>query len=415
MDAKKRTPRIARGAALGAVALLAVYAVGLGLLLPPIARKVGADKLGEALGRPVAIERIRVNPFTLAASVEGVRIFEADGRTVFAAFDTLDLEVSPNSLRHLAPVFDSATLRGLDVKLVRDGEAHYNVTDIVERLGTPSPTPRRAAFSVSNIHVAGGRVELDDRPMKARHQVDAIDIAIPFVSSLPVHAKDLVKPAFSARVNGAPLRLEAETLPFEPSLATNLAVEWKGVDMKRYASYPPVPLPVAIGSGTLDARLTIRFEQAKGSGPSFRIAGTAAIADLAAAMENAGALRAASIEVDLAELRPLARTLKLAAVRAKDFQVTVEESEYPRFVRAAYAFAKLPPGELSVAEMETRLLEHAAIDEAALQKLAVERAVRVMGYLTGEGKLATERVLLASAPAAAKAEGSASRVVFELK
>src|SRR5258706_2995672 len=326
MDANNRTRRIARGAAVGAVALFALYAVGVGLVLPPLARDTATARLGEALGRSVTIERVRVNPFTLAASIEGLRILEADRKTVFASFEALDLQASLKSLRHLAPVVDSAVMRGLRIHVVRDAETHYNLTDIVQRIAPPQRGDRSRPlhFSFSNIHVAGGQLDFEDRPMQARHEIRDIDLAIPFISSLPLHARELVKPAFSATANGAPLRFAGDTLPFESSLATHISLEAKAIDLRRYATYSPVPLPVTVDSGTLDATIRVRF-QTSAKEPAFEIAGNAVVRDLACSTsESKPYARVGRVEVDLDQLRPLAQTLALAAVRVKDLEASAD-------------------------------------------------------------------------------------------
>ena len=66
---------------------------------------------------------------------------ESDGRTTFASFDRLDVDGSIASIYHLAPVADAVTLSGLKVNLVRDGDSHYNVTDILGRLAAAPKGP----------------------------------------------------------------------------------------------------------------------------------------------------------------------------------------------------------------------------------------------------------------------------------
>ena len=121
------------------------------------------------------------------------------------------------------------------------------------------------------------------------------------------------------------------------------------------------------------------------------------------------------------ELRPL----KFAALRHEVAQAkrralggerdaTVDDTEYPRFLRAAYANAKLPAGDLSVAEMEARLLEHMPVDADVMRKLAESRADRVIKYLASEGQLPADRIVLASVDESAPAK-DASRVVFALR
>src|SRR6185436_16190520 len=133
-----------------------VYGVLFGLVAPPIAKRVLASKLGETLGRVVEIDGISINPYTLSAQAEGVRILEADRKTSFVSFDRLDVNGSITSLTRMAPVVDDMTLDGLKVRLVRDGESHYNASDILARLAAKPKEKAEdpARFSVSNIRIA---------------------------------------------------------------------------------------------------------------------------------------------------------------------------------------------------------------------------------------------------------------------
>src|SRR6185295_6392808 len=133
-----------------------------------------ADKLGERLGRVVALDELTFNPFTLAATARGFRILEADGKTTFVSFDTLDVDASASSIYRLAPVADGVTLSGLKVNLVRDTETHYNLSYILERLAARPATPekdsaKQAGFSVSNVQIVDSAIEFDDRPQGRKH------------------------------------------------------------------------------------------------------------------------------------------------------------------------------------------------------------------------------------------------------
>ena len=224
---------------------VALYGVIVGLIVPPFAKKAIAEKLGERIGRSVAIDSLSVNPYTLNATVKGLRILEPNGTTAFASFDRLDLNGSITSVYRLAPVADEVTLTGLKVNLVRDGETHYNLTDILGRLAAApaQKDDKKAEFSLSNIRLVNARVDFDDRPKGAKHQVTEIDVAIPFVSNLPTHLKEYVQPTFAAKVNGTPLHLTGETLPFENSLRTHVAIDLDALEIHRYVEYSPTALP----------------------------------------------------------------------------------------------------------------------------------------------------------------------------
>ena len=303
---------------LSLMAAVALYGVIFGLVLPPFARKAIAEDLGGRWGRVVVIDDLAINPYTLGLTMKGFRILEPDGRATFASFDRLDVDGSIASIRHLAPVADSVTLSGLKVNLVRDGDSHYNVTDIVERLAA-APKARlvkNAEYSLANIRFTGGRLDFDDRPKGKKHQVTGIEIAIPFVSNLPTHLKEFVQPKFSAEINGAPLRFTGETLPFENSLRTHLAIDLDSLEVPRYVEYSPAALPVKIDAGKLDAHLSVRFAQAAGNVPSIDVTGKLALRDVRLSTPGEAALAGfARIDLDLASLDPLAGMAHVNSLR----------------------------------------------------------------------------------------------------
>jgi hypothetical protein len=324
MDPPVRSRRW-RVAALAVLGTVAAYAVIVGLVVPPIAKKLIAEKAGEKLGRVVVLDELRINPFTLDATARGLRVLEADGTSPFVTFDVLHIEGSATSLYRLAPIADSVTLSGLKVNLVRDADTHYNVSDIVQRLAVnpaqsePKAGERPAQFSLSNLRLVNARVDFDDRPLGKKHQVTDINIAVPFISNLPRHLKEFVQPSFAAEVNGSPLTLTGETLPFEDSLRTHVALDLDALDLRRYVEYSPVPLPVKIASGKLHATLSVRFTQAGKNDPTLDVAGKLALEDLGIANGDGSALvKAGLIEADIASFDPLAGLARVTTFAVKD-------------------------------------------------------------------------------------------------
>ena len=310
--------RTAAGVALAAVGL---YAIAGFLVVPPVAKKLIVDNVREKLGRVAHIDSLRFNPFTLDATARGFTIMEADGRTPFVSFDHLDVNGSITSVYRLAPVVDALTLDGLKVRLVRDTDTHYNLSDVLARLAArlAKPAEEKAQFSVNNIRIDGARIDFDDRPKGARHVVSDIHIAIPSISNLPGHLTEYVKPAFAAKVNGAPMHFEGETLPFENSRRTHIAIELDALDVPRYVAYSPAALPLKIDAGKLDAKLSVRFTESAGKDPSIDIAGTLALRELKlSAPGDGGTVQAGRIDVAISSLDPVAGLTKIASLKLTD-------------------------------------------------------------------------------------------------
>jgi uncharacterized protein involved in outer membrane biogenesis len=220
------------------------------------------------------------------------------------------------------------------VNLVRDGDTHYNVTDILGRLAAKQPEKEKdkdpARFSLSNIRVVNARVDFDDRPKGARQEVTDIDIAIPFASNLPTHLKEYVQPKFSAKVNGTPLHLAGETMPFENSLRTHVTLDLDALEIPRYVIYSPSALPIQIDNGKLDARIAVRFTQAAGKNPSVDVAGKLALRDLKVSSPSEGPLAGVGrIDAQIASFDPFAGTLHVTSVKVSDAAALKDEVRVP--------------------------------------------------------------------------------------
>ncbi len=163
------------------------------------------------------------------------------------------------------------------------------------------------------------RVDFDDRPKGTKHQVTEIDIAIPFISNLPTHLKEYVQPKFSAKVNGTPLQLAGETLPFENSLATHVKVDLDALEIHRYVAYSPAELPLKVDAGKLDAHLSVRFTQAAGKNPSVDVAGKLALHGVEVSSAEQGPVAGVgTVEADIASFDPFAGTLHVNSVRVAE-------------------------------------------------------------------------------------------------
>src|SRR5690606_18400438 len=158
------------------LAVVAVYALLGFVVAPRVAQTQLVERLGAELGRPVAIERIEFNPFTLLLRVHGLSVSEPDGGARFAGFDRLDADLSWRSLYRLAPVLSSVSLHRPHLRRARDEHGRYNIQDLLDEWAArppsePGPTPR---FSVANIVVDEGRFEFDDAQLDVRHEVASL-------------------------------------------------------------------------------------------------------------------------------------------------------------------------------------------------------------------------------------------------
>jgi uncharacterized protein involved in outer membrane biogenesis len=293
----------ARTIALWTAGVLAAYAIVGFLVAPPIVRSQLQSALAEQLGREVTIERVRINPFVLSASIRGFALKTRDAAENAFAFDELHVDLAPSSLFRLAPVIESIRLSKPYLRFVRYEDKSYSFQDIVDRFSSrpaspPGPTPR---FAVYNIVLADGRVEIDDRPEKAKHVVSDLQIGIPFISSLPSQIDINVQPRLTARVNGTLFDLGGETKPMTDTRETKLRIDIDDLQVGKYLEYSPVPLRVKIPSAGLTTRLELALSTQNEKLNTLTLSGSVRLQKFAAQKADGApllALEALNVDID---------------------------------------------------------------------------------------------------------------------
>lgn len=249
--------------------------------LPGYAKGKLEAMLSESLRRPVTIQSIDIQPYTLELTVRGFRIGEketsADAGKALFSLDELYTNLSIASVARRAPVISSVLLKAPAVRLVREAENRFNITDLVEDLLKRPDEGGETMFSVSNVTIEGGRFEFVDRLKQSHQEISEIRVGVPFIANFESHEETWVEPHFSARVNGAPLTLGGKLRPFTENRAATLELKLKDVDLTRIDEYSPVPTGISLLSGYFDSDLLLTFSQVHGEPPIIALAGSAAL------------------------------------------------------------------------------------------------------------------------------------------
>jgi uncharacterized protein involved in outer membrane biogenesis len=282
ISAALRSPKTKKYGLHAIVAFVVIGILGF-FVLPPIVKSLLIEKLGEALHRPVFISNVSINPFALSLQVDGVAIQEKGGGETVVSFDSLYVNLESSSLFRGGPVISEIRLSGPKFKIVRLADRRYNFSDLIDEMlvrpvsPTPTPTP---PFSLNNIQLSGGSVEFDDRLADEKHVLGDINLTLPFISSLAYATESFVEPAFSAKLNGAPLAMKGKSKPFAESLESELILDLDNLQLAKYLDYAPFHLPITMVSGSLDGDLKVVFRQQKNRASTLSLSGTAALKDL---------------------------------------------------------------------------------------------------------------------------------------
>ncbi len=244
------------GAVFAAVILFAFFA------LPPLARSYLMRTLSETLHREVTIQQIRINPFTLSLTVRGVAVKDRETSDTFASFDQLFINLQSVSAFRLALILKQVRLDRPYIRIVHHQDGSYNFSDLLgagssDQGGNAAP-PK---FSLNNIQIVDGSVDLIDQPKQTNHTVRDLNIAFPFIANYSYYVETSVEPKISATINDSRYLLEGKTKPFASTRQTVFDVEVTDLDLPHYLAYMPIKTNFAIRSGKMTVKAQLSFVQ----------------------------------------------------------------------------------------------------------------------------------------------------------
>ena len=254
---------------------LAVLLLVAWLAVPPIVRAQLESRLTEALGRPTTVESVEFNPFDLRLTVFGLAIVDRAGAQPLLAVEVLVANFSTASLWHRAPVLDALTVVRPRLSLARDRDGRYNIQDLIDKALAPSPEPVR--FSLNNIEIDDGQIAFADGVTGRKHELAALNIGIPFLSSLPHQTAILVTPRLNGTVNGTHIALEGTSVPFAEHRDATIDIDLDALPLSPYVAYLPVKPRFDLAGGALTTKLKVVFVEAASGERRLEVRGDARI------------------------------------------------------------------------------------------------------------------------------------------
>ncbi|KQW37581.1 hypothetical protein ASC76_05555 [Rhizobacter sp. Root404] len=307
----------------GAVLLLWI---AVWLAVPPLLKWQLPLRASEALGRPVTLGAVSFHPWTLELALSDLAVGgPAPASEPLLKVGRLRADVSTSSLFRLAPVIEALDVDGLRVRVARTAEGHYDIDDLITRF-TPKPDAKPdaepARFALYNLQVRDAQLRFDDRPVQRVHNVDALQLTLPFISNLPAQVQVKVEPRLAFRLNGTPFDSGAQATPFAQTRAGDLKLAMTDLDLAPYLPYLPASLPVRVTQGRVSADIALSFSVPPGSAPSVALKGMVGARDLA--LTDAGGAPLAAwrqLSLRLSDVQPLARKVGLDSLKIDGLHV----------------------------------------------------------------------------------------------
>ncbi|MEO6033013.1 MAG: DUF748 domain-containing protein [Burkholderiaceae bacterium] len=236
----------------------------------------------------------------------------------------LHVDLSMASLLRRAPVISALEIDAPQLRVTRTAPGHYDVDDLIERF-TPradAPPSEPASFALYNLQVRGADVRFDDRPVGRVQRIEALQLALPFLSNLPADVDVTVVPRLAFRLNGVAFDSGAQATPFARTRSGMLELAVGKLELAPYLGYLPDSLPVRLVRGAVSADLALQFALPEEGAPSVVLTGTIGAFDVALTDARAAPLLDwRELKLGLNEVRPLARKVSLDVLRIDGAQL----------------------------------------------------------------------------------------------
>ncbi|MFM2059180.1 MAG: hypothetical protein RLY71_3565, partial [Pseudomonadota bacterium] len=314
--------------------------------LPDWARPRIEAAATEALGTPVQLGRIELAPWQLDLRLHDLQVGPAEAP--LARLASAHVQLAAESLWRGAPVLRRIELVGPSLWLRREAPERYNFSAVLAHLqARQAKAPKTAdtappRFALHNITLQGGQIHLQDDVLGQRHDIESLQIGLPFISNLPSDVSTEVQPQLQAKVDGSALQLKAQARPFAPGQPAQLQLDWRALALQPWLGLvkPLLPAELApqLAAGTLDAALSVDFEATQGAAaPRLLVRGNVTLNGLDLALPGLGAqARWNKLQLRELTLAPLTQDYRLAAI-----EIDGLDARYTR--QAATATRPVPP------------------------------------------------------------------------
>jgi uncharacterized protein involved in outer membrane biogenesis len=323
--------------AIGALAALLIF---MAAALPVLIKNKAVELLREATGRNVRIERVSLNPLTLTAAVRGFAVEEKGGGP-FLSVGALRISVSPTSIYRRTLVLSEVFIESPSLRIIRTGANSFNFSEIVERQ-KKEENPKSAGvfpFVLNRFQLTGGSLVLDDRIVAGgrKHSIHNLEIALPWLSSIPAEADREAVPRISALVNGAPLVVTAKVKLFSKDLESSVHIALQQFSLPELLAYVPQAPPVELASGKLTIDADILYRQAADRNPELSVKGLARLDALDLNLKTGQPLlKLPSLEIKTSRLEPFAGLFDVEAITLTGMELFVSRDR-----RGEWMFARL--------------------------------------------------------------------------
>ena len=319
------------------------------LAIPPLVKGPLERIASEQLGRTVTVGGIDFEPWSLEFALRDVTVAGANGAPPQLTIGRVYADGELQSLLRMAPVVDAFTIENPVVRITHLGDGRYDVDDIIAKVTAPKSEPEPdtgpARLALYNLALTGGSIDFIDNTVSATHEVRALALKVPFISTLPSQREVKVEPHLAFTLDGSRFDSSAQGTPFAQTGKADAQIRLDGLNLAPYLGYLPANLPVKVLGATLDADVKVAFEQHPRM--AVKLTGTVQASGVRIAdRQGADLLSYERLKIDMADVRPLDQVVRLQHVELTAPVVTATRDAAGQINLAQLAPPAPPPSEV---------------------------------------------------------------------
>jgi hypothetical protein len=148
-----------------AIGLLLAYTIFGFLILPWLVKVIGERQLRSNLNRQATIAKVKINPYTFSAAVQGLKILDKDGEPLLSWGEVfVDFELA--SFFGRPWVFKDIGITNAYARVQLNKDGTFNFSDLIEKFSQPSTEPRKPAkplsLRIGQLRIGGARASITD-------------------------------------------------------------------------------------------------------------------------------------------------------------------------------------------------------------------------------------------------------------
>lgn len=148
------------------VGIVLALVIVISLAAGPIAKGYVNNNGQELTGRRVQVDHVGINLLTGTVKLRGLEVYEEDGTTLFAGFDTLSVRAHLLALPFKTVNLRHITLAGLHANVLQDGD-RFNFSSLIDHFKSDKKKEKKEkksswAMKFYNIHLSHARLQYRD-------------------------------------------------------------------------------------------------------------------------------------------------------------------------------------------------------------------------------------------------------------